>query len=303
MGTSEYAYDMTEVLCGDLKIIFITDEKTPVSGSVDIHMHSFWELFFLREGALTLSAETAQYVLSREQCLLVPPNHYHNTVYSPDAVKKSVFFTYEKVKSSEKDSLFAKFHAVFSARGFCKPENPLQIGELLDTVLENQAADRIGRSWRLQAAITQLMFCLYDSLEKELPPAAEEPFSQSTYWVYKYAIDRLFDIHYMTDITLEQFSEKLFVSPQTVTRIISAAYGKSFNELKLELKMRNAKRMLRETALSVSQIGQRVGYSTARGFLAAFQRYEGCTPTEYRKRTAEEQVLSQNDYMGAPLLR
>lgn len=285
MAESEYSYELTEVDCGDLKIIFITDEKTAVSGTVDIHMHSFWELFFLQSGAMTLEAETARYTLSPQQCLLVPPNRYHNTFYSPDAVKKSVFFTFEKGKSSEKESLFSKFHAVFSTRGFCKPENPARIGTLLDEILENQSADRVGKPYRLRAAVTQLLFALYDSLSHVLPDSAEDPLQQSTYWVYKYAIDRLFDIHYMTDITLEQFSEKLYVSSQTVTRIISAAYGKSFNELKLELKMRNAKRMLRETALSVGQIAERVGYSTARGFLAAFQRYEGCTPSEYRKKT------------------
>lgn len=114
-------------------------------------------------------------------------------------------------------------------------------------------------------------------MTKRLETAFAEKFES------KYAIDRLLDIHYMNDISLTFLSEKLFVSPQNITKIISAAYGKSFNELKQELKMRNAKKMLRETKLSAGEIGERIGYTTKRGFFSAFLKYEGCTPGEYRK--------------------
>ena len=87
------------------------------------------------------------------------------------------------------------------------------------------------------------------------------------------------------DISLGELAQKIFTSPKNVARIISTAYGKSFNELKLELKMRNAKKMLRESDTPISKIAEQIGYTTCRGFLSAFAKYEGITPGEYRKKT------------------
>ena len=105
---------------------------------------------------------------------------------------------------------------------------------------------------------------------------------KNCYWVYKYEIDRLVDAYYTNDVSLDLLSEKLFISTQSIKRIIMSVYGKTFNELKLELKMRNAKRLLRETNMTINEIAKETGYSTTRGFLTAFSKYEGMTPTRYR---------------------
>ena len=49
--------------------------------------------------------------------------------------------------------------------------------------------------------------------------------------------------------------------------------------------MRNAKKMLRESDTPISKIAEQIGYTTCRGFLSAFAKYEGITPGEYRKKT------------------
>jgi AraC-like DNA-binding protein len=250
-----------------------------------IHMHSFWELFHLKEGNMTVTNEDMSCMLEKNQMLIVPPNTYHSSIYSDDALKKSVFFTFEKVKNTgSEEPLYDKVMSAFAISEFCKFDDCDYIANVLCTVVENNASDIFAKSWRLRANVVELIFSVYDKL-KNIPDKQQknEPVPNS-YWVYKYAIDRLLDIYYIDDITLEFLSKKLFTSPQNITRIISNAYGKSFNELKLELKIRNAKKLLRETNLSVAEIGERVGYKTLRGFLSAFMKYQGCTPSEYRKK-------------------
>ncbi|MBE7030512.1 MAG: helix-turn-helix transcriptional regulator [Ruminococcaceae bacterium] len=282
-----FEFEPTEVVCDDLKIIFITDEKMEETGNTDVHMHSFWEMFYVHEGTLIVDGEQERFVLKENESIIIPPNTYHNTLSTQDVSKKSVFFTFEKAKPSKDEALFEKVHAAFSRCGFYRPENGGYIGTLLGSVLEYHAGEKIGKTWRMRAGITELIFALYDSISgKEF--AGDTPLREnSTYWAYKYAIDRLLDINYTGDISLDFLSRKLFLSPQNITRIISSAYGKSFHELKLELKMRNAKKMLEETNLSVAKIGEKIGYSSMRGFLTAFLKYEGCTPSEYRERSKE----------------
>lgn len=285
MQGKEFDYSYIEVICSDLKMIFITDEKATVTCHSDVHMHSFWELFHLKKGSLIVNSESNLIRLDADQMLIIPPNTYHSSAFSENAIKESVFFTFERVKKPEDDEkLYDTVLGVFSGCGFCKIEDYKYLSLLLAAALENDATCEFAKGWRMRANAIELIFSLCDKVQAIAQTGFDNTLPPSTYWVYKYAIDRLLDTYYSNDISLEFLSKKLFVSPQNITRIISSAYGKSFNELKLELKMRNAKKMLRETELSVSEIGEKIGYTTSRGFLSAFTKYEGCTPSEYRKR-------------------
>lgn len=285
MNGTDFQFDSMEAICSDLKIVFITDEKMAATGSTGVHMHSFWEVFCLFEGKLTVTSEKESFELEEGDFLIVPPSVYHSSHSSENAVKRSVFFTFEKVKSREEDDepLFSKVQAAFVDRfHFLKGDG--YTATLLAHILEGYQSDAIAQKHRIRANIAELVFHFYDRMKDESHTYRGESSLQGSYWVYKYAIDRLLDIYYMTDISLQELADKIYTSPKSIARIISSAYGKSFNELKLELKMRNAKKMLRESDMPVSKIAEQVGYTTCRGFLSAFAKYEGTTPSEYRKK-------------------
>ena len=289
MTEKDFTYDSIEVVCSDLKIVFITDEQMAATGITDVHMHSFWEVFCLLEGELIVHGEMESFALSAGDFLIVPPNVYHSSSSGEGVVKRSAFFTFEKVKRKEEDEpLFSKVCAAISGQ-FHYLSKDGYAEYLFSRILSGCASEGIGQKYRVRAAVAELIFHFSDVIKAGRTQGGEIDVMQSSYWVYKYAIDRLLDIYYMTDISLSDLSNKLFTSPKNVARIISTAYGKSFNDLKLELKMRNAKKFLRETDLSVSAIAARTGYTTSRGFLAAFSKYEGMTPAEYRKRIREKQ--------------
>ncbi len=288
MRDKDFKYDAVEASCSDLKIVYISDEKTAVTGNTAIHMHSLWEVFLLEEGCLTVTSENESFSLTAGDLLIIPPSVYHSSASDESVSKKSVFFALEKGKEREgEERLFSKVRAAFSG-GFRLIKGDEYAASLLFRLLEGYPEGIIGREHRMRACVAELILHLYDVIKDEKHQLLEEALSQSSYCVYKYAIDRLLDIYYMTDISLEVLAQKLYASPKTVARIISVAYGKSFNELKLELKMRNAKKLLRETDLSVRVIAERIGYTTTRGFLSAFSKYQGMTPSEYRRSSGKE---------------
>ena len=287
MKEKDFKYDSIVAECSDLRVILITDEKTNATGNTDVHMHSFWEVFFIPEGSLTVKSEKETFTLSEGDLLVVPPNLYHSSYSDEGAVKKSVLFALEKIKRKEDDEpLFSRVAAAFSGR-FQFFKNDTYAGALLSRILEGYRDGAIAEKHRIRADVLELVFHFYDVIKNEKLLHADEGAVQSSYWVYKYAIDRLLDIYYMTDISLGELAQKIFTSPKNVARIISTAYGKSFNELKLELKMRNAKKMLRESDMPVAKIAEQTGYTTCRGFLSAFAKSEGTTPGEYRKKVRE----------------
>lgn len=280
----EFGCNYIEVLCSDMKIIFITDESASETGDSIVHTHSFWELFYLQEGHLCIKSENQEYNLYPNQALLIPPGVYHNTSYDSATRKISVLFTFEKLNAPSEEPLFTKIFSAFCNCGLFKLDDCEYSGLLLNMILDAPCTDEVVKNWLIKSRVTELLLNLYESIKNENAIHLDTFLRPNSYFVYKYAIDKLLDMYYMTDISLEELSRKIYVSPQTVSRIIYSTYGKSFNELKLELKIRNAKKMLLETSLNVNDIGQKNGYTTSRGFLAAFLKYEGCTPSEYRER-------------------
>lgn len=283
----DFDYDYSEIESDGVRIVFIGDEKTDVVRPTDIHMHSFWELFYVQSGKMTISTENEKYHLSDNEALIIPPKSYHNSTPEENTVKRSIFFTFENTDENEVAGLFSALYGAFSACGFYKIPKDNKIGELLYPILENIRENKQGKNLRIKSGVIDLIFYLYDILDEKAKVSRAISHKKSTYWAYKYEIDRLIDAYYTNDVTLELLSEKLFISTQSIKRIITAVYGKGFNELKLELKMRNAKRLLLETDLTVKDVAMETGYGSTRGFLTAFEKYEGITPTEYRLKSKQ----------------
>lgn len=88
--------------------------------------------------------------------------------------------------------------------------------------------------------------------------------------------------HYAEDISLEAAAENMGMSPFYFSRQVKAATGKTFLEFFTEYRIEKAKKRLRSTELSISDIGRSVGYADSNYFAKVFKRTTGCTPSVYR---------------------
>ena len=65
---------------------------------------------------------------------------------------------------------------------------------------------------------------------------------------------------------------------------------KSFVSYVNEVKIREAERMLLSTDMSITEIGECVGFSTSAYFIANFRSQLGITPAQYRKKIKVNRV-------------
>ena len=72
------------------------------------------------------------------------------------------------------------------------------------------------------------------------------------------------------------------ISPGRLCRIVRELYGTTTTQLILSRRMENACHMLRNSAISVSEIALRCGYSDIYAFSHAFRRAFGVSPSEWR---------------------
>ncbi len=89
--------------------------------------------------------------------------------------------------------------------------------------------------------------------------------------------------NYGSDITLEQLSEQSDVSLQHFCRVFKKQMGMRPMEYISRLRVSQAKILLSDTTKNISEIGSAVGYEDLTYFGMVFKKYEGVSPSKYRK--------------------
>lgn len=90
--------------------------------------------------------------------------------------------------------------------------------------------------------------------------------------------------HYHENISLKSIANTFYLNPVYLGQLFKKAYGVYFNEYLLELRVNEAKRLLRQTDKKVYEITDEVGFRNADYFVTQFAKVEQMTPTEYRNK-------------------
>ncbi len=84
------------------------------------------------------------------------------------------------------------------------------------------------------------------------------------------------------DLALAEVAAKLGLSERTLSRRLSER-GVRFDALRRELQYERARELLTTTALGVAEVAHSVGFENASNFTRAFVRWNGSTPTAFRR--------------------
>jgi two-component system response regulator YesN len=90
------------------------------------------------------------------------------------------------------------------------------------------------------------------------------------------------DGHYQNDISLDDVSREMNISPYYFSKLFKEEAGITFIEYLTTLRMTKAKALLSDPAIPVKEVGTKVGYQDPNYFSRIFKRYTGKTPTEFR---------------------
>jgi len=84
------------------------------------------------------------------------------------------------------------------------------------------------------------------------------------------------------DLSLDRISEEFQITSTYLCYVIKEQTGVSYKKYLTELRMEEAKRLLKETPLRIIDISQATGYNDVSYFIKVFQKHTGLTPAKYR---------------------
>ncbi len=91
------------------------------------------------------------------------------------------------------------------------------------------------------------------------------------------------NIHYAENLYLDKIAEEFNTTPKYFSNYFKKAFGINFVEYLNKIRISHAKELLKNSELTVNEIGERVGYLNPSTFTSTFKKYSGITPSEYRK--------------------
>ncbi len=89
-------------------------------------------------------------------------------------------------------------------------------------------------------------------------------------------------------LTLDSLANKIGFGKRQTERLMKAHYGHTFQQMKQEARISAACGMLRDTAMTVAEIAEFLGYSSSEHFSYSFKKVKGITAIKYRKENTKE---------------
>ncbi|AIQ47395.1 hypothetical protein R70723_16985 [Paenibacillus sp. FSL R7-0273] len=102
-------------------------------------------------------------------------------------------------------------------------------------------------------------------------------------------IKQYIDTHYTENISLKSIAAEFYMNAVYLGRLFRKTYGVYFNDYLLELRVGEAKKLLRQSDLRIYEIAGKVGFQSSDYFVTQFEKLEHVSPTEYRNMLIEKE--------------
>jgi len=132
----------------------------------------------------------------------------------------------------------------------------------------------------LRYQLYALLLRLSISQETQEPQSSSAPRSLRRFRQFQQLVESKFTKWHQ----VATYARALGCSEKSLTRATSEVAGLNAKALIAARISLEAKRLLAHTALSVSSIGESLGYYETTNYIKFFKREVGCTPTEFRRR-------------------
>lgn len=250
--------------------------------------HNFWELMYLDRGSAYVACGDSRRLLSQGELILIPPNVQH-TIHADERQPSNVFIT---SFASDSQALYPAAGRILSlpsdsralirsmlregARAFELP--------MWDRYSLHPRADApLGSQQLYQLRLEELMLHIIRIVrETETAPLSAAPLQRSRFDAQiAEDIMRLLKANVRGHLTLADITQALGYGKTYLSLIFKKVYGTSIMLRYTELKIEEAKYLIRSGALSITEISCLLCFSSPQYFSRRFREFTKMSPKQY----------------------
>ncbi|MDP4133819.1 MAG: AraC family transcriptional regulator, partial [Bacillota bacterium] len=243
------------------------------------HSHEFLEIVFVVEGEGTLMIEDAQQKIQFGDIIIYNAGIMHAEQSSEDSPMEMFFVAFDKIElpNLPKNHLLPPdFDSIYQTGDMY---NDFKVCfELVTKETANKEVYYIEISQNASRALLMYLLRLINKANNtpELVRHGE---------VLDKAL-KFMDENFINNISLEDISAHCFVNKYYLSHLFTQYKGITIGQYIYDKKIEEAKRLLRDTELSVAQISEKSGFNDISYFSRAFKKSVNMTPVQYRKSAA-----------------
>ncbi|MDF2814093.1 MAG: AraC family transcriptional regulator [Paenibacillus sp.] len=254
--------------------------------------HDFWEFAYVDKGEVLITTESGEHAMRQGDLVFYRPNEYHslrtNHVTAPNLFIVA-FDCYAPAMNCFGGQIFSlgdeerRLIAQLMEEGGNVFDRPIHTPRV--TVLTRSANVTFGSEQLIRLYLETLLIVLArKQYQKEATPSKLPSLLQNnkeaelTERVTAYMKE-----HLSEDITVDHICAALCVGKSQLKKAFKSAHGSGIMETFNDLKIEEAKVMIRETSYNFTEIGERLGYNSIHYFSKNFKKATGMTPSEYAR--------------------
>lgn len=286
---------LSEITGLSQKDCFYIVERHKNEFTYPLHQHRDYELNFIQNapGVRRIVGDNIEVIGALDLVLITGENLEHvweqGNCTSPDIREITIQFSPELLSSSLLDkNQFTRINIMLekAKHGLAFPvEAILKVYHRLDTLASEKD------SFIQFLSCLQLLYGLSGFQGKALASSsfAHAPRDKESRRVLK--VKEYINDHYTEDVTLNQMSDMVGMSPSSFSRFFKQRTGRTLSSYLIDIRLGNAARALVDTTQNISEICYSCGFNNLSNFNRIFKSKRGMSPRDFREIYKKKKVL------------
>ena len=260
----------------------------PRCHSFDSIPDNFFHLIYFKDGKTQILYHDQNLNVQPGSFLFFSPGQIHSEISNEENLTKFhiCFNLISKKNKSSASSAYQKdsdyMFLTISQRDtllLLKDPFPKTI-RIFEEISSEYDANHFGYHLRLSGLFFDAFIAFARTFQLNSPALFINPISLSKSLPI-YTISDIMNASYQ-DLTISKLAHQLDIGVRQLQRNIKLYYGTTFKKKLLEIRLQNAKMLLKTTQRSISEIAKEVGLENSSYFNRLFKEIEKTTPTDYR---------------------
>lgn len=237
--------------------------KKSTSPTNPASIHSHMEFIFVLDGKLSVTLDNITHNLTKGHCMIIMPYEVHS--YYTENYSEVFFIACPPDYMTEHKQMLT---TMFFNPPTCK------FGQCTQGIMEDIVKSDFNDDMKKKSLLYYTLSEFVSSCEIH----KKEPFEYDS---YRKAIIYI-SAHYTENITLDTVAESIGITSSHLSRLLNRKGHSSFSDIVNSLRIHNAKRLLEETDITISEAAFDSGYGSIRNFNRIFKSFFGCTPKDIK---------------------
>ena len=258
-------------------------ENAGRSFQIPVHWHDEFEIIYVRSGFLTVSISGESYIGKTGEAFVVSPGNLHLMGSQSDTVDYYTFLFPLKYISFRTDDMLDEklLEPLNSGHLMICPRVKDTAKELCEQLIKIYEAKNDESESKITTQVKTKIILLQFILEMWKKGFVIENDTSGRNIVEKEMVSYI-QQNFTGKISLKEFGKQFHLSEKYISRYFKEHFHITLSQYITYLRLENAKQLLQDTDLSVTETAMQSGYQNVSYFIRSFKKTYGISPLKYR---------------------